>query len=367
MQTKALYVHIPFCDEICSYCDFCKVYYDQNTCDAYLEALADELKTIPQNNMETIYIGGGTPSSLSLSELEKLFRMLKPYAHQVKEYTMEANPESLDLEKLKLMHSYGINRLSLGVQSFHDDLLALIERHHNRKMVEEVIKEAQEAGFENISIDLMYGLPHETIQDLKEDLEAALSLPITHISCYSLILEEHTKLYDEHYQTIDEDLDDEMNILIDERLHSAGFHKYEVSNYAKDGYESLHNKAYWHYDNYYGIGVGAAGKIDDDYIEHSRALQKYLRHEDIRHITHESREETIFNSIMMSLRLVEGLDLDVFEARYHHPIETYFPKSLEKHLERGNLVKEGHYLKTTPESIKYLNDILVDFLDEQES
>lgn len=360
--TKALYVHIPFCDEICSYCDFAKVFYNTSLVDHYLDALEKEASH-HHGKMETIYIGGGTPSSLSVKQLERLFKILQPfYDEDTKEYTIEANPESLDEKKLALCKHYGINRLSLGVQSFQDHLLKEIERHHHAKMVIDLLDKAKRY-IPHLSIDMMYGLPRQTLEDLKADLKMIAHLPITHISYYDLILEEGTKLSHTSFTGIDDEIDEAMNSLIDTTLNHYGFHKYEVSNYALNDHESLHNKAYWHYDNYDALGVGATAKIDDTYIEHSRALMRYMKGEDITHVTHLSLEDTMFNQVMMSLRLVAGLDLSLFEKRYHRSIQDVYPQALSKHLANGNLIIENDHLKTTPSSLKYLNTILLDFLE----
>lgn len=363
MKTDALYVHIPFCEHICSYCDFAKVFYNDQMADGYLAALKAECGKLPPKPLRTIYIGGGTPSALSLRQLRKLLEILSPFVgDHTLEYTIEANPESLDRDKLKLLKKYGVNRLSIGVQTFNDQLVKIIERHHHKAMVIDIVNKAHDLGFDNISIDLMYGLPHQHLSDVKEDLRLALSLPITHLSYYSLILEEGTLLSHTDYQGMDEDEEKAINDLIDKTLANNGFHKYEVSNYAKDGYESAHNKVYWHYDNYYGVGCGATGKIDDRLIEHTRALNRYIRKEDITRVQIQSKKDTMFNHLMMSLRLVEGLDLDEFERRYHQRFDEVYPTALKRALSSGSLYIENHHLKTTPASLEYLNDILVDFL-----
>ena len=194
METRSLYVHIPFCESICSYCDFCKVYYDQKQSDLYLQRLNEELSQIEQHHLKTIYIGGGTPSALNDEQLEKLMSMLKTYSLEVEEYCMEVNPESMDYYKLKILKKSGINRLSIGVQTFQDHLLKEIDRHHNTTQVKNIIKYAKEIGFDNISIDLMYGLPKQTKEDIQKDIEVLQTLNLQHVSYYSLILEEGTIL-----------------------------------------------------------------------------------------------------------------------------------------------------------------------------
>lgn len=363
METKALYIHIPFCDHICSYCDFAKVYYREEFVEKYLNCLKEELDALPHHPMETIYIGGGTPSALSLSQLNTLLTMVDPFVgDDTLEYTIEVNPESATQDKLETMHSHGVNRLSVGVQTFNDTLLKRIERYHTSSIAKEVVRNAKAIGIKHISIDLMYGLPGQTLEDVKEDLNIASSLPINHLSYYSLILEEHTRLYD-NYEPLDEETEGIWSDYIVETLNNAGFHRYEVSNYALGDHESLHNKVYWHYENYYGVGIGATGKIDDELISHSRSLTDYLQGKNTIYIEKETIEDTMFNHLMMSLRLEEGLDLDEFKRRYHRTIEEVYNEALSKNLDNHNLIIENNHLKTN-HTLDLLNSILLDFLPE---
>lgn len=360
MDTRALYVHIPFCDQICSYCDFCKTYYNETSVDNYLEVLKSEIKSLNIKELDSIYIGGGTPSSLNDDQLEYLLTILKPYSHNLKEYCIEVNPESMDYYKLKILKQFNINRLSIGVQTFNQNILHKIERHHNKTQVLSLINNATKVGIDNISIDLMYGLPHQTIDDIKEDLRIVASLPIKHISYYSLILEDHTVLKNAKYQPLDEEDEYKINLLIDEQLKKLGYHKYEISNYAKDGYESYHNKVYWHYENYYGVGIGASGKIDNCIYDHSRSLTKYLQRIDIVTKNEFSVEDVMFNNVMMSLRLVEGLDIEVFNQRYQVDVLNLYASAIQKHLNNGNMIIENNHLRVT--NLYLLNEILLDFM-----
>ena len=315
METRSLYVHIPFCESICSYCDFCKVYYDQKQSDLYLQRLNEELSQIEQHHLKTIYIGGGTP-----------------------------------------------NRLSIGVQTFQDHLLKEIDRHHNTIQVKNIIKYAKEIGFDNISIDLMYGLPKQTKEDIQKDIEVLKSLDLQHVSYYSLILEEGTILKYKNYQPLDEESEYQLTLFIDQELEKIGFEKYEISNYAKQGYQSKHNLMYWYYNNYYGIGLGACSKIDGQIIEHSRSLTKYLNGDFKTTTIDETKEETMFNQIMMSLRLKEGLDLNKFKERYQEDARILYKEAITRNIEKGRLMIENDYLKATQEGQYVLNDILIDFM-----
>lgn len=313
--------------------------------------------------LKTIYIGGGTPSSLNDEQLEWLMDIIKPYiSSETKEVSIEVNPESIDYYKLDILKRGGVSRLSIGVETFNDILLKKINRQHTSIQVERIIDYARKIGFNNISIDLMYGLPNQTITDIKNDLAKVRQLPIEHISYYSLILEDHTVLKNLNYQPLDEEVESKITQLIEESLEQIDFHKYEISNFAKTGYESLHNLAYWQYDNYYGIGVGASGKIDDCLIEHNRNLNVYLRRQNTITKMINSKEETMFNHLMMSLRLVKGLDLKEFEKRYGLRAVDVYQTAIDKHLKMKTLVIENDYLHATSESIKLLNEILIDFL-----
>ena len=344
METRSLYVHIPFCESICSYCDFCKVYYDQKQSDLYLQRLNEELSQIEQHHLKTIYIGGGTPSALNDEQLEKLMSMLKPYSLEVEEYCMEVNPESMDYYKLKILKKGGINRLSIGVQTFQDHLLKEIDRHHNTIQVKNIIKYAKEIGFDNISIDLMYGLPKQTKEDIQKDIEVLKSLDLQHVSYYSLILEEGTILKYKNYQPLDEESEYQLTLFIDQE------------------YQSKHNLMYWYYNNYYGIGLGACSKIDGQIIEHSRSLTKYLNGDFKTTTIDETKEETMFNQIMMSLRLKEGLDLNKFKERYQEDARILYKEAITRNIEKGRLMIENDYLKATQEGQYVLNDILIDFM-----
>lgn len=363
METNSLYVHIPFCETICRYCDFCKVYYDKKTATEYLNVLEQELKHLKlSNHLKTIYIGGGTPSALDDEQLEYLMDILKTYSHHLEEYCIEVNPESMDYYKLGILKQGGINRLSIGVQTFQEHLLKEIDRHHTRLQVFRLIDQAKKLGFSNISIDLMYGLPQQTLEDVKKDIEIVKSLDIQHVSYYSLILEDNTILKYQNFQPLDSESEYEMNCYIDQALQKAGFEKYEISNYAKKGFASKHNLVYWHYENYYGIGVGACSKIDNQIIEQSRSLTKYLNQTAKKRVIDQDKSETMFNHIMMSLRLKEGLDLKKFKDIYQEDAYLLYKEAIDKNIHSQYLMIDNDFLKTTDKGMYLLNEILLDFM-----
>ena len=208
----------------------------------------------------------------------------------------------------------------------------------------------------------MYGLPKQTKEDIEKDIDVLQVLDIQHVSYYSLILEEGTILKYQNYQSLDDEQEYQWNLLIDEKLQELGFDKYEISNYAKKGYESKHNLVYWRFENYYGIGLGSCGKNNHQIIEHSRSLTKYLNGDFKTTTIEQSKEEMMFDQVMMSLRLVEGLNLEVFKERYQEDALEIYQDAIDKNKKEGRLVIEDNFLKATKEGLYVLNDILVDFM-----
>ena len=321
---KSVYIHIPFCSDICTYCDFCKFYKNDEWIDNYLSILELEVKEKYNNEeINTIYIGGGTPSILNLAQLKKLFNIIKIFKiNKLEEFTFECNVESITKEKLEYLYKNKVNRLSMGVQSFNDKFLKYLNRHHNYSEVEEKIKLAKKIGFNNISIDLIYAIKDQTIKDLENDLDKFLKLDITHISTYSLIIEPNTILYINKTEEIDEDLDYNMYKLICNKLKEHGYKHYEISNFAKRGYESKHNLVYWNNEKYYGFGLSASGYIDNIRYTNTRNLNKYLKKEYIEESHILSKTETIENEFILGLRKIEGLNKQDFLKKYNIDIKS---------------------------------------------
>lgn len=360
---NALYVHIPFCNHICSYCDFSKVFYKEDWVNQYLEALSFEIQDKKINKQyDSIYIGGGTPSSLSLFQLEKLLKMLQPYAHHVIEYSIEVNPESMNDQKLYLFKKYHINRLSIGVQTFHDHLLSKIQRYHTSKSAIQLIQEAQKIGFEDINIDLIYGLPNQTLQDVDEDIQIVKELDISHISIYSLILEDATFLKKQNYQPLSDEEDALWYDHINDSLSKIGFKHYEVSNYYKKK-PSLHNLVYWHYEDYDGIGLSSHSLNQHHRFENTRSLTKYLNFQYLDKDMKLSNDDEIFEKIMMGLRLTEGIYIKEIENLYHIDFMEKYKDIICKYAKLDMLEVDKGFLKTTELGMKYLNTILIDFLE----
>ena len=284
---KSAYIHIPFCEHICHYCDFNKVFLQGQPVDEYIEMLKKEmrlqLKTYPTDELDTIFVGGGTPTSLNESQLALLCEFIKqelPFNKKAGEYTFEANPGELSREKLEILYRAGVNRLSFGVQSFNDELLQKIGRTHRAVDVYETIALAQDVGFSNISIDLIYGLPGQTLDDFKETLNQALALDLPHYSSYSLIVEPKTVFYNSMQKgklnLPPQELEAAMYELVMETMEQHGLHQYEISNFSKPGFESRHNLTYWDNLEYYGIGAGAHGYTAGKRIANHGPLKKYI-------------------------------------------------------------------------------------------
>lgn len=354
---KSAYIHIPFCDNICSYCDFSKMYYSTNFSNDYLDALYEEvLKTYNHEYLSTVYIGGGTPSVLNIEEILKLRRVIDLLNYDDNtEFTIEANPESLTKDKIKLFKDMGVNRVSIGVQSFNKDILTKLNRSHDKEICVKVINDLRYENINNINVDMMYAVMNQTLEMVLKDLEEVISLKPTHISYYSLILEENTRMYNDKESSIDEDLELSMDKLIRSTLKSNGYVNYEISNYSKVGYESKHNLTYWNNEYYYGFGLSSHAYIDNKRISNTRDISKYNKHNFISYEEVIDKKSDMQNFMMLGLRLRKGVSKNEFKNRYNENIEDVF--KLDK-LD----YKDGYYF-IKEEDIYISNEILLDFFE----
>ncbi len=281
---KGFYIHIPFCKNICSYCDFAKQIATEEVQTQYIDILLKELnrKRKYLKDVTSVYIGGGTPNSLSYSNLRRLLLALLPYLKKSTENTIEINPELLTEQQTALFARMKINRISIGVQTFQESILKKIRRKHTVENVKEAIRMLVHKQIQNINLDMMYGLPGQTMEDFKADVEQVLALPITHLSYYSLIVEEKTILFHQLRKNAisvpNDDLVADMYEYLQKRLSSTDFQAYEISNYAKKGYESIHNLGYWNCEEYVGIGASACGYIERYRYENESVLPLYFDH-----------------------------------------------------------------------------------------
>jgi len=355
-----VYIHIPFCKKICNYCDFCKMYYDCGYVSKYLDSLELEIKCRYKDEyVDTIYIGGGTPSCLSISELERLFEIIKIFKLKDNyEFTIECNIENIDDDKLRLFKNNGVNRLSFGVQSFNRGILNVLGRYHDEEMVFKNI-ELSKKYFNNINVDLIYGVSND-IGIVKDDIDKFLRLGISHVSCYSLILEENTKLYIDKYKYVDEDIDYEMFRYIDNVLGENGFKHYEISNYSKNGYESIHNKNYWNNGCYYGFGLGAVSYIDNYRISNTKNMSKYLFGDYVVDSVYEDIDVRKENDLILGLRLIDGFNYVEFNKKYDDDLLDR--DVVKKMIRDGKLDVCDEYLRCNYEYIYLLNDILIEII-----
>ena len=349
----SLYIHIPFCNKICDYCDFTKLQYFRNFASDYLKALKDELKSYKIKNLKTIYVGGGTPTALEDDLFLELLQIIDPYTKDVKEYTFEANPESLSLEKIKMLREHGVNRVSLGVQTTNDKILKMVNRDHTFEQVKTVVKNLKENGINNINVDLILGLPHTRKKILKEDLKNVLSLDIEHISCYGLTVNPHTALFNKGFKEPESDVLRDFYDIVEQTLKENGFVHYEVSNWAKPGYQSEHNLTYWRNEQYYGCGLGASGYIKDIRYKNTINLSQYLKREFVFEKEIVSEKDKITYQIMLNLRTIEGLDVNFVKEK--EPI-------IEELIKENFLVKKDDNLIPTFEGMMILDQIILKLL-----
>lgn len=358
-----LYVHVPFCDEICAYCDFFRVKKHDGLIAGWLQALEAELAQYSYQYIDTIYIGGGTPSSLSVAQLAQLLELLLPFGNHVKEYTIEANPESCSLEKLLLCEEYGVNRISLGVQTLDEKVLRLIHRRHTAADVQTVIANIHKAGISNITIDMMYGLPYQDTTMWEAHLKEVTTWPIHHISMYSLTIEEHSEFGRQHQSLIDNELEGELYEKGVAILEEAGFFQYEVSNFAKPGFASQHNLGYWNVEDYVGAGCGAHGSVGSIRYENTERMDLYLQRKFREKEELISVKERMFEAVMLGLRKKQGIALTQFEARFHVKLEKVYKDAIEANQKEGLLIMEAGYLRTTPKGLVLLHSVLLAFMN----
>ena len=362
-KVNSLYIHIPFCESICDYCDFSKLQYFRNFADKYLSALEKELtQRVDNKDLKTIYIGGGTPTSLDDDQFETLLKMVKPYSKNVEEYTVEANPESLTLSKIKLLKKYGVNRLSIGVESTDDEILKSINRKHTFADVRNAIELARENGIHNINLDLIIGLPNVSEKMLLKDIYNILSLNPDHISCYSLTVHEHTVFYLNGISEPVEEFAYDAYKRIDEELEKAGYRHYEISNWSKPGKESKHNLTYWNNERYYGIGLSASGYVDDIRYKNTTNFNKYISLSNEIEEEVVTKEDEIEYEIMLKLRTRSGLDLEQFKNKFGLDLFLVKKEAIEQYINTGYLEMIGSAIVPTFEGMMIEDKIVLDLL-----
>lgn len=364
-KPTSAYVHIPFCTQICYYCDFSKVFIKNQPVDAYLEALIKEFESYQINSLKTLYIGGGTPTAITAKQLDYLLSHLQQHLQldQLEEFTIEANPGDLTEDKIAVLRQSAVNRISLGVQTFNDKQLKQIGRSHTEAQIYTTIASLKEAGFQNMSIDLIYALPGQTIQQVKENVAKALALDIPHFSLYSLILEHHTvfmsKMRRGKLQLPTEDLEAEMFEYIISEMEASGFEHYEISNFTKPGFESRHNLMYWNNDEYFGCGAGASGYLNGIRYRNRVPIQHYLKAvaDGNARLSEEvlTKEEMMEEELFLGLRKKSGVSVSRFQEKFGLSFESRYGPVVRELQAQGLLVKDKDFVRMTKKGL-FLGD-----------
>ncbi len=376
-ETISLYVHIPFCVRKCRYCDFLSMPADAGVIERYLQVLHRDIRysaaMIQDRVADTVFIGGGTPSILSAQQLQTLLSQIRQAFRLAEdaEFTIETNPGTLSMEKLEAMRQGGVNRLSIGLQAVQEQCLSFLGRIHDYRTFEDNYHLARQAGFDNINIDLMSGIPCLNLAMWKETLEKVIRLKPEHISAYSLIVEEGTPFYemgDALYDLLpSEDVERQMYAVTGQMLERAGYHRYEISNYSLPGRQCRHNEGYWTGREYLGVGLGAASLYQNCRFRREDNLGAYMekgvegkfsRCEEHLLSKREQMEEFVF----LGLRLMRGISVREFEARFQVPFMDVYGETAASYLKTGHLKMEGQFLSFTPAGIDVSNRILCEFL-----
>ena len=357
-----LYIHLPFCKQKCKYCDFASFAGRENLIDDYLNALADEAASFAGLHYDTLYIGGGTPSLLSCSQLEKLVLLVEKnfgLVSSFSESTFEANPESLTKEKISLLHAVGINRFSIGLQSFNDSELKTLGRVHSSADFLRAWENLHTCGVQNVNVDLIAGLPGQTLESFLHSLEKLTALSPEHLSVYGLQIEEGTPFFEQGL-VCDQPL---MRRMLEEtraRLKNAGYHHYEISNFARPGCESKHNLNYWQYGKYRGLGSAAASFENGVRTQNTPDMQAYICRvraqkpvvDFSEKLSGKKREG---EKLLVGLRQLDGVEITPLQRRY-------FGAAIEKHIQNGLLATDGKKVKLSEEGIYLANEVFYSFV-----
>ena len=355
---KSVYIHIPFCHNICSYCDFCKNYYNEKIVEDYLCALEKEINNSYKDEIiNTLYIGGGTPSSLCLKQLNKLFSIINIFKLNKEEYefTFECNYEDINEDMLMLLKQNKVNRLSIGIQTFNKKFEKILERKIDiKKMKQSII--LSKKYFDNINVDLMYAIGDETLKDLEDDINEFIKLDVTHISTYALIIEDNTRLKISNTKEIDEDTQSKMYDLICRKLKENNYVHYELSNFSKKAFESKHNLIYWNNENYYGFGAGASGFIKNTRYDNTKSVINYINGKTIVFEEKLTKEDLINDEVMLNLRKITGINKRDFYNKYKINFNEVF--DIEELIKQELLIENEEYIYINPKYLFISNEII---------
>lgn len=348
-----VYIHIPYCIKKCLYCDFFSV-CDRKSADEYKRAVIKEIEKCPLKETQTVYIGGGTPTSIGSRLLDIVYAVKKHFSFLPGyEFTVEANPKTVDISLLEDLRAAGINRISLGAQSFVEEELSALGRAHGANDIFEAVRLCRDAGFYNISLDLMLAIPGQTPESLDYSLSCIEKTAPKHVSAYSLIVEENTPFYNMELNLPDEDTERKMYWHTADRLKKMGLMQYEISNYAAPGYESLHNMRYWQDYEYYGIGAGAHSYADGYRWQNVCDIQKYIAGSERENVTKISPHERKLELFMLGLRLTRGIEYN-----------GEFPERVQPLIKKGLLENRHGRLRLTRRGTDLANLVFMEFLDD---
>ena len=381
MKTRQmeLYIHIPFCKSKCRYCDFCSFRADDETIQRYIEKLNDELclwgDRLKDKEVITIFIGGGTPSYLKKSSIAQICQTIfkKFKVHENAEITIEANPGTVDLEKLRTYKENGINRISFGLQSTIKEELEYLGRIHTYEEFLQSFSWARQAGFSNINVDLMSAIPKQTLATYEKNLRTIAKLSPEHISAYSLIVEEGTPFFEDgdlERLLPSEDEEVRMYQMTEEILKEYGYDKYEISNYAKPGYESRHNLGYWSHVPYLGVGLNASSYLDEKRFENPAKMEEYLKIDSFDESYQQghllSVREQMEEFMFLGLRKTKGISKIKFQERFSCSMASVYEKVIKEAMKQGMLREEGDYISLTSKGTLISNQVLCEFLLDEE-
>ena len=379
-RDMGIYVHIPFCKQKCIYCDFPAYQNLEEYYDTYIYALLQEITmfgdTYPKARtklVDTVYFGGGTPTELSLSQIEKIINTIQRTYNLSNDcrFTIESNPGEIDISYLKGLQKLGFSRISFGVQTFNDTSLLSLHRSHNSKAAIDAVQWAAEVGFTDINIDLIYGLPKQTIEEIKENINLVSKLPINHISTYGLQVERGTRLYHlvekELISLPDESLEDRVYETMMQGIQELGFERYEISNFAKNGAYSTHNLKYWQYSDYLGFGAGAHSFFEGIRRANNRNVMPYARKIDCFEfpIVDEEiidQQRAIEDYCFLALRTKWGINTTVFFEKFNVTLDSIYGSILQELIEKDLIVKDGKSYHLTSEGTKHGNYVFSQFI-----
>ncbi|MHA6250926.1 radical SAM family heme chaperone HemW [Oceanobacillus sp. CAU 1775] len=377
---QSAYIHIPFCQQMCHYCNFVKYFYNEARATDFVIGLGKEMDNYLPNNhnvLSTLYVGGGTPTALNIDQLTILMENIhrKFDMTKLEEFTIEINPGDIDEEKAKLLKDYGVNRISFGVQVMDDQMLEQLGRAHRVKDVYDTVNLLTKNDFRNISLDLIYSLPHQTIEQFTKSLEEVLAFNLPHYSTYSLQIEPQTVFHNKYrkgklHRPREEDEVEMYHILLD-RMKKYGLEQYEISNFAKPNHESKHNLAYWDNNYFYGFGAGASGYLPGERFMNVKTVPTYLKkleakEKPILQVDNISLQEQMEEELILGLRKVKGYPIDYFEKKFGHTIDKVYGEEIRK-LEKNDLIiREDNKIKLTKQGMLLGNIVFEEFILDEE-